>query len=83
MGMRCLWIYFIKIIYKGEKMERKECEKLLMKKLKEMQEIYKRYNPEGKYLAVCINEDFLSINNAYFAEDAAKPIDVSIFKNEN
>ena len=64
-------------------MERKECEKLLMKKLKEMQEIYKRYNPEGEYLAACINKGFLSVNNAHFDEDEAKPIDASIFKNEN
>ena len=64
-------------------MTREECEKILIEKLKEMQEIYKQYNPEGEYLTMCIMTDYLSINNDYSNEYAAKPISVSIIKNEN
>lgn len=56
-------------------MNKEECEKKLVNKIKEMWDIYKEYNPEGDFINVCISNENLIINNKYFGEDGNKPID--------
>lgn len=56
-------------------MNKEECEKKLVNKIKEMWDIYKEYNPEGDFINVCISEENLIINNKYFGNDGNKPID--------
>ena len=60
-------------------MNRKECEKLIFQKLKEIKDIYLEYNPKGEYLSLSIivekNKSYLSFNNRYYEEDKKKPID--------
>lgn len=54
-------------------MNRKECEKLIFQKLKEIKDIYLEYNPKGEYLSLSIivekNKAYLSFNNQYYGED--------------
>lgn len=38
-------------------MERKECEKLIFKKLKEIKDIYLQYNPQGDFLKLCFMKE--------------------------
>lgn len=60
-------------------MRRKECEELILKKLKEIYKIYHEYNPQGEYLTLCIMKGrqgwSLWANNRYYGEDKNKPID--------
>lgn len=60
-------------------MERQKIEQNIIKKLHEIWDLYKKYNPDGTYLALCISEDEsetdFSANNAYWAEDADHTID--------
>lgn len=59
-------------------MERQKTEQNIIKKLHEIWDLYKKYNPDGTYLALGISKDesetdFFA-NNAYWAEDAENPI---------
>lgn len=60
-------------------MNKKQCEKLIFQKLKEIMDIYLEYNPKGEYLSLSIivekNKAYLSFNNQYYGEDKKKPID--------
>lgn len=60
-------------------MNKKQCEKLIFQKLKEIMDIYLEYNPKGEYLSLSIivekNKAYLSFNNRYYGEDKKKPID--------
>lgn len=63
-------------------MTREECEKAILAKIEEIAEIYHQYNPDGKYLDMCMNGDdgtHMSVNNAYFGEDRTAPL--SAWKN--
>lgn len=55
---------------------RKDIEIALVKKMMEIQELYKQYNPEGNYLSCYITQDYISCNNSYFDEDAEHPVNV-------
>lgn len=54
------------------KMTRKQCENEILKRLKEIQEIYKQYHPNGDYLSISIGNDCISMNNAYWEENDEK-----------
>lgn len=55
-------------------MDRKECEKRIAEKAREIEQIVKEYNPECKYVMVTIVNGCINIHNAYFEEDAERPI---------
>lgn len=57
-------------------MNRKETEQAMMEKLTEIVDIYHQYNPNGTYLAVSYVDGYLSIWNAHYGSDSAKPINV-------
>lgn len=62
-------------------MDRHDCEKIILEKLKDIVAIYHEYNPEGEYLYLCYvkkldGEDGLSVNNSYYDDDKEKPIRV-------
>lgn len=65
-------------------MKREKCEKLILEKLKEINDIYLEYNPKGEYLNLSIivekNKSYLSFNNQYYEEDKKNPIDVWVVK---
>lgn len=65
-------------------MNKKQCEKLILEKLKEIGDIYLQYNPKGDYLSLCfMNEDnelYFSFNNDYNEKDQSKPIKVARFE---
>lgn len=58
---------------------RNQAEASILKKLREIQEIYLRYNPTGDYLSMFITADFVSCNNAYWEKgrDELKPINLA------
>lgn len=49
-------------------MTKKECERRLLEKCKEMNDILKEYDPEADYLSIHIapNEDYISANNNHW-----------------
>lgn len=55
-------------------MDRKECEKRIAEKAREIEQIVKEYNPECKYVVVTIVNECIDIHNAYSEEDAERPI---------
>lgn len=63
-------------------MDRKDCEKIILEKLKDIVAIYHEYNPDGEYLMLSYNKedrikDNFSFNNSYWDDDKEKPIRVS------
>lgn len=64
-------------------MTRREAEAAITEKVREIIEIYKKYNPNGSYLAISIINDFIYINNEYWEIDANKPINISITEEDN
>lgn len=62
-------------------MTRSECEVLILQKMKEMVDIYHKYNPHGEYLSVyyVANErggHVVHINNKYWEDDAEAPVNM-------
>lgn len=55
-------------------MTRQDAEELIMQQLKEIVRIYKVYNPQGKYLAMTMHKNCLSVHNEHWEADSAKPI---------
>lgn len=62
-------------------MDRHDCEKIILEKLKDIISIYHEYNPNGKYLTLSYSQgeefegiEIFNINNAYFGEDSEFPI---------
>ncbi len=55
-------------------MTRQDAEELIMQQLKEIARIYKTYNPHGKYLAMTLHKNCLSVHNEHWAEDSGKPV---------
>ena len=51
-------------------------ESLSLDMAKIIEQIYKRENPKGTYLTICIRDEGISINNEYWDEDAYFPINV-------
>lgn len=68
-------------------MDRRECEKLIYKKIEEIREIYRQYNPEGTYISIQINDDavddgeYIQFNNRHWkgGKDENKPLNYSTF----
>lgn len=60
-------------------MTQKQCEAAIMKHLCSILDIYHKYNPDGDYLSMSIGavgkEIVITVNNAYFDEDASHPLD--------
>ena len=55
-------------------MKREEVEKAILKKMQEINEIYKEYGSDG-YLTMTIFPDYLAVNNSYFeAQEGHKDI---------
>lgn len=55
---------------------REQCENKILKHLKAIQQLYRRYNPDGEYLALGINGNHISANNAYWEDtDKERPLD--------
>ena len=52
-------------------MTRTECQNEIMAKLKEIVEIYHKYNPAGTYLSMTyLDDDWLNVNNRYYNEES-------------
>ena len=69
-------------------MNKKQCEKLILEKLKEIGDIYLQYNPKGDYLNLCFmkdedNELYFSFNNSYAEKDQSKPINFTRFEKDD
>lgn len=71
-------------------MDRRECEKLIYKKIEEIREIYRKYNPDGTYISIQINDDavddeYIQFNNRHWkgGEDEKKPLDYSTFTHKS
>ena len=66
-----------------KKMTREQCERLLLKKLHDIKNIYLQYNPDGKYLTLVFatdeRGDYFQFNNRYWedGEDVNIPISYS------
>lgn len=62
-------------------MDRQDCEKIIIEKMKDIVAIYHEYNPDGEYLSLCYRKDDdgidqVSFNNASWEDDKEKPIRV-------
>lgn len=56
-------------------MDRKECERLICEKVKEIWEIYEQYNPTGYDLSLHVTKKGLvQVNNVYWQDDKDKPL---------
>lgn len=67
-------------------MERQEIEQNIIKKMNEIWDLYKKYNPDGTYLTLLFSQDesetTFSANNAYWAEDAGHMISIFVQKED-
>lgn len=66
-------------------MTRKTAERKMVNKVKELIDIYKKYNPNGDYLAVgiFIKQGSVHINNSHWDEDIDAPIDINVQMSQN
>lgn len=55
-------------------MNREECEKAILSKLKEITKIYKSYNDEDGYLTMGMYNGLVWANNSYFNEGYDLPV---------
>lgn len=55
-------------------MGRIECEKAIIEKMREIMDIYHEYNPGGKRLSMSIINDYYSVDNIYWKDDAEHPL---------
>lgn len=64
---------------------RKECERQIIEKLKEIAKIHKQYNPNANYLDLCIIESdgYYNAVNQYSSVDKDAPINVYVFEKED
>lgn len=63
-------------------MTRTECEATILRKMIEIEEIYKEYNPNGNYLTMCILDGHYSVRNDSRKEDKDHPLDAWYRPNE-
>lgn len=54
---------------------RKQCEDAILKRMIEIQQLYKRYHPNGDYLSIAIHNDIMYANNAHWEKDKEHPLD--------
>lgn len=67
----------------ARKLSREACEKEILDRLLAIQQLYKRYNPNGDYLSMHIHNDYISANNAHWENpDKEKPLDFSYSNGE-
>ena len=70
-------------------MTRAECEKRILEKLKEIENIHKEYNPNANYLSLSIRDNGYHFNNSYWVtideigEDADYPINYNEYEKED
>lgn len=57
--------------------------KEIYKKVLEIQKLYYKAYPKSDYLAICIEHDYISINNEYWQLDNDDAINIKRFKGEN
>ena len=57
-------------------MDREECEKQIRDLMIQIHDVYRKYNPKGKYLSMCINGDAVCANNAFFLGDEDRLLDM-------
>lgn len=55
-------------------MTRTECEASILRKMIEIEKIYKEYNPSGNYLTMSVFDGHYSVNNDYNANDIECPL---------
>lgn len=57
--------------------ERDACEEAILNHLLAIQKIYRKYNPDGRYLNMSFGHDdcHISVNNAHWDNDKDFPID--------
>lgn len=55
-------------------MTRTECEAAILRKMIEIEEIYKEYNPDGNYLSMYILDGHYSVRNDSREEDKECPL---------
>jgi hypothetical protein len=63
-------------------MTRRECEKAIVKKLREIWDIYQQYHPGGDWLNVYVTDHSAAVFNAYWSEDELKPLDYYVLVEE-
>ena len=56
-------------------MKRKECQKQIIDLMIQIRDVYRKYNPDGNYLAMFIKGDDLIMNNSYWEDDIDRPLD--------
>lgn len=56
-------------------MTRQECEQAIVKKLREIWDIYQRYYPGGKGLSLLVAEDCAGVYNTYWDERTERKLD--------
>ena len=60
-------------------MKRKECQKQIIDLMIQIYDVYRKYNPKGKYISMFIKDGFASANNAYYklhSVDADHPLEM-------
>lgn len=57
-------------------MKRKECEKQIRDLMIQIREVYRKYDPDGKYLSLAIMDNTLMANNMCYTDDADHPVDI-------
>ena len=59
-------------------MNKEKCEDMIIRKLLEIEKIYKEYNPDGDYLTMHISNTAISANNSHWigGKDAGRPINI-------
>lgn len=55
-------------------MTRTECEAAILRKMQEIDEIYKAYNPDGDYLSMSVIKGYYNVNNSYQEQDMGMPL---------
>lgn len=60
-------------------MNRQDCEKIILEKMKDIVAIYHEYNPDGNYLTLSYldeqSQPMIMFNNRHYDEDSENPID--------
>lgn len=56
-------------------MTRKECEQAIVKKLREIWDIYQRYYPGGDKLSVIVTDQTALVFNAHWDDDVVRELD--------
>lgn len=55
-------------------MTREEAEQAIAKKVAELWDIYKEYNPQGYSLSLAVTDKLIMVNNEYWKDDINNPL---------